>query len=98
MVSSFTAISIYCAIALQFSDAAVPLSQILAAQSFDFPIEHLALIIAVFSFTGVNIGESIYYSYFCLDKGYADHIGETETGQGIARAKSWLRVIHTDVW
>jgi Mn2+/Fe2+ NRAMP family transporter len=98
MVSSFTAISIYCAIALQFSDSAVPLTQILAAQSFDFPIKHLALIIAVFSFTGVNIGESIYYSYFCMDKGYANHIDETETVQGVARAKSWLRVMHTDVW
>ena len=98
MVSSFTAISIYCAIALQFSDSAVPLTQILAAQSFDFPIKHLALIIAVFSFTGVNIGESIYYSYFCMDKGYANHIDETETVQGAARAKSWLRVMHTDVW
>jgi hypothetical protein len=98
MVGSFTVISVYCAVALQFSDAAVSLATILAAQSFDFPIEHLALIIAVFSFTGVNIGESIFYSYFCLDKGYAIHIGETETGQGIARAKSWLRVMHTDVW
>ncbi len=64
----------------------------------DFPIEHFTLVIAVFSFTGVNIGESIYYSYFCMDKGYADHIGETETAEGIARAKSWLRVMHTDVW
>ena len=98
MVGSFTAISVYCAFALQFSDAAVPLAHILSAQSFDFPIEHLALIVAVFSFTGVNIGESIYYSYFFMDKGYADHIGETKTDHGIARAKSWLRVMHTDVW
>lgn len=98
MVSSFTAISVYCAVALQFSDAAVPLTQILTMQSLNFPTEHLALIVAVFSFTGVNIGESIYYSYFCMDKGYANHIGETKTKQGIARAKAWLRVMHTDVW
>lgn len=98
MVSVFTVITVYCAIALQLSDAAVPVTQIFAAQSFDLPIEHLALIVAVFSFTGVNIGESIFYSYFCIDKGYANHIGDTESRQGKQRAKSWLKVMHTDVW
>ena len=98
MVSVFTAITIYCAIALQLSHAAVPVTQILGTQSFDLPIEHLALIVAVFSFTGVNIGESIFYSYFCIDKGYANHIGESESEQGKRRARSWLGVMHTDVW
>ncbi len=98
MVSVFTAITVYCAISLQLSDAAVPLSQVLAAQSFNLPLEHLALIVAVFSFTGVNIGEAVFYSYFCLDKGYANHIGETETEQGKRRARSWLNVMHMDVW
>ncbi len=98
MVSIFTAITVYCAIALQLSDAAVPVTQILSAQSFNIPIEHLALIVAVFSFTGVNIGEAVFYSYFCIDKGYADHIGEIETDKGKKRARSWLGVMHTDVW
>ena len=98
MVSVFTAITVYCSISLQLSDAAVPLSQVLAAQSFNLPLEHLALIVAVFSFTGVNIGEAVFYSSFCLDKGYANHIGETETEQGKRRARSWLNVMHMDVW
>lgn len=98
MVLTFTAISVYCAIALYFSDMAVPLSRIVSEQSFSFPAEYAPLIIAVFSYTGLNIGESIFYSYFCLDKGFTHHIGDMNSANGIRRAQGWMRVINTDVW
>jgi Mn2+/Fe2+ NRAMP family transporter len=98
MVLSFTVISVACAAALYFSDLAVPISEVLSRQSFTFPVEYAPLIVAVFSYTGLNVGESIYYSYFCLDKGYANHIGDSKSAEGIDRARGWMKVVNTDVW
>ena len=98
MVSMFTVISIYCALALQFTEFAVSIPEIVSQQSARIDPAHLAIAVAVFGYTGVNSNETIIYSYFCLAKGYGRNIGDVSTPDGIERAKGWLRVLHTDVW
>lgn len=98
VVSLFTLISMYCGIALQFTEFSVSLSQIVSQQSLQIDPTYIALAVAVFGYTGVNSNETIAYSYFVLDKRYAKHIGETNTPEGIERAQGWLRVVRTDVW
>ena len=98
IVSLFTAISMYCAIALQFTDYSVTLGQVVAQQTFQIDMAYLAIAAAVFGYTGVNSNETIAYSYFVLDKGYAKNVGETDTPEGIVRARGWLRVLRADVW
>ncbi|MDM3870261.1 Nramp family divalent metal transporter [Porticoccus sp. W117] len=98
LVSSFTAITVYCAVALQFTDYAVSVTEIVSAQSIHFDVIYLSLALAVFGYTGVNSTETVAYSYFCLDKGYGRNIGDSSTPSGLARARGWLRVLRTDVW
>jgi len=68
-------------------------AQIYQGLSFDFPMEHLALALAVFGFTGISYGEIMAYTYWCLEKGYAqDNQGD------IQKTKGWIKVMQTDVW
>jgi Mn2+/Fe2+ NRAMP family transporter len=98
VVSLFTAISMYCAIALQFTEYSVSLGQVVAQQTLHIDTAYLALAAAVFGYTGVNSNETIAYSYFVLDKGYARNVGETDSPEGVERAQGWLRVLRADVW
>ena len=61
--------------------------------SFNFPMDHLPLALAVFGFTGISYGEIMAYTYWCLEKGYApDNEGDLE------KTKGWIKVMQTDVW
>ena len=46
---------------------------------------------------GVGASELIYYPYWCLEKGYARHIGTDDGTAGWAtRARGWMRVMRID--
>ena len=52
---------------------------------------------AAFGITGVGASELIYYPYWCLEKGYARHIGpRDDSPEWRRRMLGWLRVLHTD--
>ena len=72
MVLLFSFITMIIAIAMQFTDYQVSASQISQGLSFTFPTEYLPLALAVFGFTGISYGEIMAYTYWCLEKGYAD--------------------------
>ena len=81
------------AIAMQFTDYQVSASQISQGLSFTFPTEYLPLALAVFGFTGISYGEIMAYTYWCLEKGYAD-----SAGGDIEETKHWIKTMQTDVW
>ena len=52
---------------------------------------------AAFGVIGVGASELIYYPYWCLEKGYARHVGPDDGTRGWApRARGWMRVMRVD--
>ena len=93
MVFFFSVVTLIIAISMQSTPYAISGSQIIEGLSFSFPFEHAALALAVFGFTGISYGEIMAYTYWCLEKGYAQ--GDAEDIQEI---KNWIRTMQTDVW
>jgi len=93
MVFFFSFMTLIIAIAMQSTDYQVNFDQISQGLSFAFPTEYLPLALAVFGFTGISYGEIMAYTYWCLEKGYADN-----TGNDIEETKHWIKTMQTDVW
>ena len=93
MVIFFSLMTLMIAIAMQSTEYQVNFDQISQGLSFSFPTEYLPLALAVFGFTGISYGEIMAYTYWCLEKGYADN-----TGNDIEETKHWIKTMQTDVW
>ena len=93
MVLFFSFMTMIIAFAMQSTEYQVNLDQISQGLSFSFPTEYLPLALAVFGFTGISYGEIMAYTYWCLEKGYADN-----TGQDVEETKHWIKTMQTDVW
>jgi hypothetical protein len=90
MVLFFSCVTMYIAFSMQATPYEVNVTQIYQGLSFEFPMEHLALALAVFGFTGISYGEIMAYTYWCLEKGYAqDNQGD------IQKTKGWIKVMQT---
>ncbi|MDZ7684348.1 MAG: Nramp family divalent metal transporter, partial [Gammaproteobacteria bacterium] len=100
LVMSFTAATLTCAIAMQWTPFSVTAQDIGAGLSFDFPMEYLVLALAVYGYTGVNSGETSAYTYWCIEKGYPAFIGDRreDDADWLTRARGWVGVLHMDVW
>ena len=99
LVGSFTLTTLICAIAMQFTEFGIQPSDLVTGFAFDFPIEYLALALAVYGYTGVNSVEIPAYTYWCIEKGYPSYIGhDRDDPAWPERARGWLKVLHTDVW
>ena len=96
MVAAFTISTIVAMIALQWTPYRVSASQLIDGLKFQLPAS-FTVAFAAFGITGVGASELVYYPYWCLEKGYARHIGErTETPDWRRRMLGWLNVLHTD--
>ncbi len=93
MVLFFSLTTLFIAFSMQTTDYEVNTGQIAQGLSFSFPTEFLPLALAVFGFTGISYGEIMAYTYWCLEKGYAQSKSED-----IEETKAWIRTMQTDVW
>ncbi len=93
IVIAFSVITLIISIAIQSTNYQVSLDQLAYGLSFDFPFEYLALALAVYGYTGINSGEIMAYSYWCLEKGYGK-----EANKSKGNIKTWIKVMQTDVW
>jgi manganese transport protein len=103
MVISFSAITIFCAVALQFVQGSVPWEEALQGLAFRVaPLMATAAVgvtVSTFAATGVSGGELMSYTYWCVEKGYARYTGVAEQGEDwTRRARGWVRVMQVDVW
>lgn len=99
LVVGFTATTLMCAFAMQFTEYRVESTDLAAGFAFDLPLEYLPLALAVYGYTGVNAGETSAYTYWCVEKGYPGFIGAERNDPGwVDRARGWLKVVQTDVW
>ena len=93
MVLFFSFMTLIIAISMQSTDYQVSFTQISQGLTFSFPTEYLPLALAVFGFTGISYGEIMAYTYWCLEKGYANN-----SGNDLEETKHWIRTMQTDVW
>ena len=98
MVALFTGCTILALIALQWTPYAITSAQISEGFSFQLP-DTFTIAFAAFGVIGVGASELIYYPYWCLEKGYARHVGPYEpTATWRERARQWIRVMRIDAW
>ena len=93
MVLFFSFMTLIIAISMQSTEYQVSFTQISQGLTFSFPTEYLPLALAVFGFTGISYGEIMAYTYWCLEKGYANNSGNDHE-----ETKHWIRTMQTDVW
>lgn len=103
MVMTFSVITVAGAVALQFTDNAVPLPMVLDGLRVQLaPImapAAIAMTVSAFAGTGVGGGELMSYTYWCVEKGYARYAGESDGSDAwVKRARGWIRVMQIDVW
>jgi manganese transport protein len=96
MVAMFTLSTVVAMIALQWTPYRATAADIAYGMSFHLP-PSFTVAFAAFGITGVGASELIYYPYWCLEKGYAQHIGPRDGSPAWrARAHGWIRVLHAD--
>lgn len=96
MVAIFTISTIVAMITLQWTPYRVSSANLIDGLRFQMPAS-FTVAFAAFGVTGVGASELIYYPYWCIEKGYARHIGPRDDSPvWNARARGWLRVLHTD--
>jgi Mn2+/Fe2+ NRAMP family transporter len=96
MVALFTLSTIVAVVTLQWTPYRVTAANIADGLSFKLPASS-TVAFAAFGIIGVGASELIYYPYWCLEKGYARHIGERDGSPAWRRrAAGWLRVLHAD--
>ena len=96
MVAAFTLSTIVAMIALQWTPYRVSSAQLLEGLTFQLPAS-FTVAFAAFGIIGVGASELIYYPYWCLEKGYARHIGPRDDSPDWRRRMlGWLRVLHVD--
>ena len=93
MVLFFSFMTLIIAISMQSTEYQVSFTQISQGLTFSFPTEYLPLALAVFGFTGISYGEIMAYTYWCLEKGYANN-----SRNDLEETKHWIRTMQTDVW
>lgn len=96
MVAGFVLSSVVSVVALQWTTYHVTAAQVASGWQFTMP-PGFGVAFAAFGVIGVGASELIYYPYWCLEKGYARHVGTADGSAGwIERARGWMDVMRTD--
>tara|TARA_B100001123_G_scaffold65680_1_gene72895 strand:- start:59 stop:445 length:387 start_codon:yes stop_codon:yes gene_type:complete len=75
MVVTFTFVTLTCAVLLQLTPYALTWADFQTGMRFEFPSFAIATALAAYGGTGVNAGETMAYTYWCTEKGYARFAG-----------------------
>jgi len=98
LVMTFTLVTITCAIMLQYTEYAITWADFQGGLTFEFPAIAIAAALAAYGATGVTAGETMSYTYWCVEKGYARFTGVADDSpEWLRRAKGWIKVMQADV-
>lgn len=98
MVAGFTIFTIFAVFSLYWTDYGITLGNIAEGLRFKFP-DNFTTAFAAFGVIGVGASELIYYPYWCLEKGYASHVGPNDgSAEWGERAQGWMKVLRCDAW
>ena len=97
LVVIFSIITIIIAVGLPFTPFAYGTGDILSGLTFAIPAGALGAALAMFGITGVGADEITYYTYWCVEKGYARWTGPPDGSEEWARrANGWINVMYKD--
>ena len=99
LVGLFTLSTLLAATLVQATDAAISGAELAAGLTPSIPDAGLLTAFAVLGITGVGANELVFYPYWCLEKGYARHVGENDGSEAwLRRARGWIHVMQLDAW
>ena len=101
LVSTFTLVTVVCTAALRWTEFSISWPEVASGLSLDVPAAVTTPLVlaalAMYAGTGVAFAEMWSYTYWCVEKGYARHVGDPQPGpEWQQRAKGWVRVMYTD--
>ncbi len=99
LVVTFSAITVLIALGLPFTPFAYGADELMSGLTFAIPAGALGAALAMFGITGVGADEITFYTYWCVEKGYARWVGPNDGSEDWERrAKGWIRVMYKDAF
>src|SRR5919107_2170501 len=97
LVVVFSFVTIVIALGLPFTPHGYTAGDLLGGLAFTVPAGTIGAAIAMFGITGVGADELTFYTYWCVEKGYARYVGPADGSEAWARrAKGWISVMYKD--
>ena len=97
MIGFFTIMTIWSLAALNKTEYAFTLADLIQGMKFNLPPDLILVAIGAFGITGVAADEIIAYNYWCIEKGYAAYTGpQDHSPSREARAQGWIKVMYLD--
>lgn len=97
LVVIFSIVTVAIAVGLPFTPFAYEGSDLLGGLAFQIPVGALGAAVAMFGITGVGADEITFYTYWCVEKGYARWVGpRDDSPEWAARANGWIKVMYKD--
>jgi Mn2+/Fe2+ NRAMP family transporter len=97
LVVTFSIVTVLIALGLPFTPFPYDGADIAGGMSFLIPAGALGAALAMFGITGVGADEITFYTYWCVEKGYARWTGPNDGSEEWARrANGWIRVMYKD--
>ena len=97
LVVTFTFITILIALGLPLTTFAYGGGDLASGLTFLIPAGAVGAAVAMFGITGVGADEITYYTYWCVEKGYARWVGPNDgSEEWLRRANGWIKVMYKD--
>ncbi|TDD07184.1 divalent metal cation transporter [Saccharopolyspora terrae] len=99
LVVVFSIATVVIALGLPFTPFSYGGDDVLSGLTFTIPAGAIGAAVAMFGITGVGADEITFYTYWCVEKGYARWVGPNDgSPEWKARAQGWIRVMYKDVF
>ena len=99
LVAVFSVITVAIAFGLPFTPFAYSGADLASGLEFRIPAGALGAAVAMFGITGVGSDEITFYTYWCVEKGYARWVGPPDGSEArLRRANGWIRVMYKDAF
>lgn len=97
MVAGFTLLTLASVLAIYFTPFGFTFSDVMSGLRFELPPDLVFIAIGAFGITGVASDEIIAYTYWCQEKGYANHTGVNDgSEEWQLRANGWVKIMQLD--
>ncbi len=97
LVVVFSFLTILIALGLPLTPFAYDGGDLATGLTFLIPAGALGAALAMFGITGVGADEITFYTYWCVEKGYARWVGPNDGSDAwVRRANGWIKVMYKD--
>ena len=99
MVVLFVVFTVAIAAGLPFTPFAYETDEVLSGLTLQIPAGAVGAAVALFGLTGLSVTEITWYSYWCVEKGYARWAGPPDgSDEWVRRANGWIKVMYKDAF